>query len=254
MPADLRRAHVLDTIRARGEATVVELARDNGVSTMTAHRDLEALARDGLIERVRGGARALATRHPTAWDQRVREARAGKEAIARLAATKIPPGAMIFLDASSTALALAHQLAKDPPYDLTLVTNSPSIIAEVRADPLHLVVCPGELDQHIRAITGRWTVEFLRELRFDLAVFSAAGITLESGLTTSRSALADVCNVARESARAALALLDATKFGRASLVTIARADEPDTVITDGTLDSGVAAHYRDAGVPLELAA
>jgi DeoR/GlpR family transcriptional regulator of sugar metabolism len=247
---------MLDTIRARGEATVVELARDHGVSTMTAHRDLEALAKDGLIERVRGGARALdprPVRHPTAWDQRVMEARAGKEAIARVAATKIPPGAMVFLDASSTALALAHQLAKDPPYELTLVTNSPSIIAEIRADALHLVVCPGELDQHLRAITGRWTVEFLRELRFDLAVFSAAGITLESGLTTARSALADVCNAARESARAALALLDATKFGRAALVTIARADEPDVVLADDALHGEVVARYRAGGVALELA-
>jgi DeoR/GlpR family transcriptional regulator of sugar metabolism len=246
---------MLDTIRKRGEATVVELARDNAVSTMTAHRDLEALARDGLIERVRGGARALdTTRHPTAWDQRVMEARAGKEAIARSAALKIPPGAMIFLDASSTALALAHRLAKDPPYDLTLVTNSPSIIAEVRADPLHLVICPGELDQHIRAITGRWTVEFLRELRFDIACFSVAGITVENGLTTARSTLADVCNAARESANATIALIDASKFGRASLVTIARADEPDTVLTDDSLDGETAARYRAAGVALELSA
>jgi DeoR/GlpR family transcriptional regulator of sugar metabolism len=37
----------------------------------------------------------------------------------------------------------------------------------------------------MRMLAGRWTVEFLRELNFDLAFVSAAGVTLDAGLTTS---------------------------------------------------------------------
>jgi DeoR family fructose operon transcriptional repressor len=258
VPADLRRLQILETIRRRGGATVAELARDHAVSTMTAHRDLGRLARDGLIERVRGGARALESersggRPPTAWDQRAMQASAAKEAIARRAATMVTAGATVFLDASSTALALARRLAGDAPYELTLVTNSPSIVAEVRADALHIVVCPGELDQHTRAISGRWTVEFLRDLRFDIAFLSAAAITVDAGLTTARGALADVCNAARGSAERTIMLIDATKFGRAALVPIAGARDPDVVITDASLDGSIAARYREAGVALEIA-
>ena len=257
LPASLRRAQILEQIQARGGATVAELARDHAVSTMTAHRDLEQLAREGLVERVRGGARALAAGgpqpHPTAWDHRVGVAWEAKRAIAEEAATMIAGGSTVFLDASSSALALARRLTEDPPYELTLVTNSPMIAAEVRAEPLHVVVCPGELDQHTRTVTGRWTLDFLRGLRLDTAFVSAAGITLEAGLTTSRGALADVFNAARAASARTIALLDATKFGRASLVSIVAARELDLIVTDAGLDAEVAAAFGQNGARLRLA-
>jgi DeoR family fructose operon transcriptional repressor len=117
---------------------------------------------------------------------------------------------------------------------------------------VHLVACPGELDQQTRALTGRWTVDFIRRLNFDVAFISGAGITLEAGLTTSRSPIADVVNAARGQAGRTVGLVDATKFGRAALVTIARAQDLDAVVTDAGLPAGVAAAYRDAGVPLEV--
>ena len=63
VPGALRRARILERIRRDGGVTVAELARHHAVSHMTAHRDLEQLARDGLVERVRGGARALDHAH-----------------------------------------------------------------------------------------------------------------------------------------------------------------------------------------------
>ena len=258
LPASLRRAQILEQIQRRGGATVAELARDHAVSTMTAHRDLEQLAREGLVERVRGGARALAHgtgphAHPTAWDHRVGQAWAAKAAIAEEAATMIVGGSTIFLDASSSALALARRLTDEPPYELTLVTNSPIIAAEVRAEQLHVVVCPGELDQHTRTVAGRWTLEFLRGLRLDTAFVSAAGITVEAGLTTSRGALADVFNAARGAAARTIALLDATKFGRASLVSIVAAPELDLIVTDPGIDPGVVEAFGRTGARIRVA-
>jgi DeoR/GlpR family transcriptional regulator of sugar metabolism len=158
----------------------------------------------------------------------------------------------VFLDASSSALALARRLMEDPPNELTLVTNSPAIAYEVIAEPMHVVVCPGELDQHMRMIAGRWTVEFLHDLNFDTAFLSAAGLTLDAGLTTSRRPLADVVNAARAAAGRSVGLIDASKFGRASLVSIAPAEELDLIVTDDGLDEGVAEEYRAAGVRLEI--
>ena len=121
------------------------------------------------------------------------------------------PGSTIFLDASSSALALARRLMDDPPNELTLVTSSPAIAFEMQAEPVHVVVAPGELDQHMRMLAGRWTVEFLAQLNFDVAFVSCAGITLEEGLTTSRRPLADVINAARAGAQRTVALIDATQ-------------------------------------------
>jgi DeoR family fructose operon transcriptional repressor len=165
----------------------------------------------------------------------------------------ISSSSTVFLDASSSALALARRLMEDPPNELTLVTNSPAIAHEVMAEPVHVVVCPGELDQHMRMLAGRWTVEFLHDLNFDLAFVSAAGVTLDAGLTTSRRPLADVVNAARAGARRTVGLIDASKFGRASLLTIARAQDLDLIVTDDDLPDAVAEEYRAAGVRLEIA-
>ena len=251
---------MLERIQRGGGVSVAELARSHDVSPITVHRDLEQLAREGLVERVHGGARMPRSPLPraqphivTAWSQRVEQAGAAKAAIARHAAAMITGGSTVFLDASSTALALARRLMEDPPNELTLVTNSPAIAYEIVAEPMHVVVCPGELDQHMRMLTGRWTVEFLGELNFDVAFVSAAGLTLDQGLTTSRRPLADVVNAARASAERTVGLIDATKYGRASLLSIARAEELDAIVTDAELPVDVAEDYRAAGVRLEIA-
>jgi DeoR family fructose operon transcriptional repressor len=79
MPADLRRARILERIERDGGASVRELARAYGVSSITVHRDLERLAADGLIERVHGGARSprsSSTRLQVAtdWAKRLQQA------------------------------------------------------------------------------------------------------------------------------------------------------------------------------------
>jgi DeoR family fructose operon transcriptional repressor len=81
---------------------------------------------------------------------------------------------------------------------------------------------------------------------------SAAGVTLEAGLTTSRRPLADVVNAARAAASRTVGLIDASKFGRASLVTIAPAEELDLIVTDDGLAGDVAEEYRAAGVRLDI--
>jgi DeoR/GlpR family transcriptional regulator of sugar metabolism len=247
---------MLERIQREGGVSVAELARSHAVSAITVHRDLELLAAEGLVERVHGGARAIAPQPTaviaTAWSQRVEQAAVAKEAIAAHAASLVSAGSTIFLDASSSALALARRLMDDPPNELTLVTSSPAIAYEMHAEPVHVVVTPGELDQHMRMIAGRWTVEFISQLNFDVAFVSAAGITLEEGLTTSRRPLADVVNAARTNAKRTVALIDASKFGRASLLTIMGATDPDLIITDPDLPAEVATAYDAGGVPLEI--
>ena len=57
MPPALRRQQILQRIQRDGGVSVADLARDHAVSAVTVHRDLEELAREGLVERVHGGAR-----------------------------------------------------------------------------------------------------------------------------------------------------------------------------------------------------
>ncbi len=257
VPPALRRAQMLERIRRDGGVSVAELARDHDVSAITVHRDLAELSDEGLIERVHGGARRVDggsdARIETDWEKRVRQAGAAKDAIAARAARLVAANATIYIDASSTGLALAHALAATPPGPLTVVTNSPAIAFEITSDPLHVIVVPGEVDQHMRLIAGRWAIEFLSDLRMDVAFLSAAGVTLDQGLTTSRRPLADVVNAARATAARSVALIDSSKFGRHSLLTICRPEELDLLICDNGVPAYDLEHYRDAGVSIEVA-
>jgi DeoR/GlpR family transcriptional regulator of sugar metabolism len=197
LPPVLRRARILERVQRDGMVSLAELAATYAVSPVTVHRDLELLSGEGLLERVHGGARALPGRRApveTAWSARLRTATRQKDAIAARARRLVEDGTTVFVDASSTGLALVHQLELMPPVGLTLVTNSPAIALGVTAESIHVIVTPGELDQHMRVLTGRWTAEFLAQLNIATAFISAGGITLEQGLTTSRKAVADTLN------------------------------------------------------------
>jgi len=55
------------------------------------------------------------------------------------------------------------------------------------------------------------------------------------------------------SAAARIGLVDASKFGRSSLLSIARAQELDAIVTDAALPAEVVTEYLAAGVRLEIA-
>jgi DeoR/GlpR family transcriptional regulator of sugar metabolism len=253
VPAELRRSSILERIRGSGGASVSELAHEHGVSAITVYRDLERLAGEGLVERVHGGARALAGDEPTIetdWTARLRQARAAKDAIAAFATRWVEDGSTIFVDSSTTSLALARRLERTPPMALTLVTNSPAIAFDLHAESVHVIVTPGEVDQNLRMIGGRWAVEFLAELNFDIAFISSAGLSLDKGLTTTRRELADTLNAARSVSARTVALIDSSKFGRSSLLSIVPAEELDAIVVNDGLPEEIFAEYSKAGVSL----
>ncbi|WP_157871685.1 DeoR/GlpR family DNA-binding transcription regulator, partial [Streptomyces aurantiacus] len=122
--AEQRRALILDEVRRRGGVRVNELTRKLGVSDMTVRRDLDSLARQGVVEKVHGGAVPVveASTHEPGFEAKSGLELTAKEDIARAAAVLVAPGTAIALSGGTTTYALAHQLLDVP--DLTVVTNS----------------------------------------------------------------------------------------------------------------------------------
>jgi DeoR/GlpR family transcriptional regulator of sugar metabolism len=189
----------------------------------------------------------------TDWTKRRRQAWPQKEAIAKRAAELVEDGSTIFVDSSSTCLALARHLERHPPRALTMVTNSPAIPFELHAQSIHIVVTPGEVDQTLRMIGGRWASEFLASLNIETAFLSAAGITLAHGLTTTRRTLADTLQAAISSSSRTIGLIDSSKFGLSALLAIARPQELDALVVDDGLDADTLVSYRAAGVNVIVA-
>ena len=255
MRGTLRRTSIMDRIRRDGAASVGELAHELEVSPATIHRDLRALTEEGLVERVHGGAR-LGDGEGTgrsAWASRRSRNVAAKAQIGRRALEWVEDGSTVFLDASSTCLALASSLAASSVSALTLVTNSPAVAAEFDHEGVHLIVTPGEVDQNLRMIGGRWTVEFLGSLNFATSFISAIGITPERGLSTAQRNIADVLGAVRRASTRTVALIDSSKYGIQSLLPVAQLDELDAVIVDDGLPDSGRNELRAAGANLVVA-
>ena len=125
MLARHRQSLILQAVRSDGSARVSDLTQQLGVSDMTVRRDLEALARDGLIEKVHGGAVLPGTptsSHEPGFEAKLVLEQPEKAAIGRAAASLVKPGTAIALSAGTTTFALAQCLLDVP--GLTIVTNS----------------------------------------------------------------------------------------------------------------------------------
>ena len=125
-PAGPRRKSLHRRISERGFVVVAQIAREIGVSDMTVRRDLEALARDGLVQRTHGGAviASPATIIPTEPSYAARRELnpEAKRRIATAAAAMVSAGEAIGLDTGSTVACLAAELAGRE--GIEIVTNS----------------------------------------------------------------------------------------------------------------------------------
>jgi DeoR/GlpR family transcriptional regulator of sugar metabolism len=239
MLAKQRQSVILRTVRSEGSARVSDLTQQLGVSDMTIRRDLEVLARTGLIEKVHGGAvlpGAPSSHEPGFEAKSVREL-PEKAMIAKAAASLVMPGAAVALSAGTTTYALAEQLFSVP--GLTVVTNSMRVASLLNgAGPADhgsapaSVVLTGGVRTPSEALVGPIADLAIRSLHFDLLFLGCHGIDPDAGLTTPNLAESETNRAFVRSARRVIVVADHTKWGIVGLSSFADLDEVDTLITD----------------------
>lgn len=156
MLARERQSYIAERVRERGAVRVSDLTRELRVSDMTVRRDLDQLARQGVVDKVHGGA-TLPGRSSTdepGFEAKSAYERAEKDAIARLAATLVRPGFAVGLSAGTTTWTLAHQLLDIP--NITVVTNSVQVatVFYARPRPDRTVVLTGGVRTPSDALVG----------------------------------------------------------------------------------------------------
>lgn len=237
MLAQQRQQRILEEVRRLGGVRVGELVEMFRVSDMTVRRDLDSLARQGLLQKVHGGATAdseNATDEPGFTVKSSRERRE-KAAIADLAAALVAPGSAIGLSAGTTTWELAGHLIDVP--GLTVVTNSVPV-AEVfystaRTD--QTVVLTGGIRTRSDALVGPVAVQTLRTLHLDQLFLGVHGMDAARGYTTPNLTEAETNRALIDAARELVVLADHTKWGVVGLSTFATLDEAEVLVSDDLL-------------------
>ena len=236
--APQRQARILDRVRRSGGVRVSELTGLLGVSDMTIRRDLDVLARQGLVAKVHGGATVVdrpSTEEPTFESKSLRE-RAEKEAIAARAAQLVHPGAAIGLTAGTTTWTLAGLLSGVP--RLTVLTNSTRVadVFHQQQRPDRTVILTGGVRTPSDALVGPVAVAAIRALHVDLLFMGVYGIDERAGLTTPNLMEAETNRALADCARRLVVVADHTKWGVVGLSQIAPLTDVDVLVTDDGLD------------------
>jgi DeoR family glycerol-3-phosphate regulon repressor len=103
-------ALILEVLAKKGSVSVGELHRRLKVSRETIRRDITRLASEDRLKKTHGGALSRGAVE-AAFDERQAVNVDGKRAIGRLAATLVPDGASVIIDAGATTAHLAEALA-----------------------------------------------------------------------------------------------------------------------------------------------
>lgn len=242
-----RKKIILDLLRQKGKVSVQELISICNISKVTARRDLDALFKEALIERVHGGALAKEQETFTAFRDKNLQHSPQKEQIGQLASQYIEDGDTIFLDCGSTVFQVCAFLKHKK--NLRVITNSIPIMLALMENPeIHLNLIGGELDQERRAIHGSTALEHIRKYKADKAFIGIDGISLHRGLSSQSEKEQSISLHMAHAADKVYLLCDSSKFEKDAYLKMGDWHLVDTVITDDQLDLYLLQQYLNAGI------
>lgn len=247
-----RRRKILELVQSTCRVLVKEVARSFGTSEITIRKDLDLLARRGLVERTHGG--ALLAQPGGLLDLALQEKEKlhpkEKARIAAAAARLVQEGQVVILDSGTTTTAIARALSHFK--NLMVITNAVNIAAELAHTSAEVILTGGTLHKNSASLVGPTAEESLRKFSADIFFLAADGFDLLFGFTKPNQQEARVNQVMAEISKKTVAVSDSSKFGRCSLARILPVSSIHHLICDDKLPEVAVSALRDAGVEVTL--
>jgi DeoR/GlpR family transcriptional regulator of sugar metabolism len=248
-----RRQYILDLIEKRNSISVGELCQLLGVSDMTIRRDLRALSKAGLLERVYGGALLRRGRsYEPPYVVRTAENFQKKEIIGRRAAALVEDGDSIALDVGTTTLEVAKCLRSAS--NLTVITASVHIANVLTEAPgLRLILTGGILRTQELSLIGHIAERTFHDFHVDKAFVGVGGLALKDGLTEYNVEDTIVKKAMIDNADQIIVVTDSSKLGKSCFATIGPLSVVDTLVTDDGIPPEIQQQLTDEGIEVIIA-
>lgn len=227
---------IIELLRKNGfYMSVDKLSENLGISKSTIRRNLQALEKVGKIQRKYGGAEIVDwNRSLSPFALRKNENTISKMTIARLATPLIKDGAVIFVDASSTANILTSRLLDFD--NITIVTNGINNVFSLSESTLTVYSTGGKLSPTTRvAYVGQKAVDFINSMRADLCFLSALGIDKQGVIYDMYDDEIAVRRAMINNSEQKVLLLDSTKMNKCAPFKLGHINEFDYFISDKNL-------------------
>lgn len=229
MALNERQNDILKLLKEQKKASVSFLAKHFFVSEATIRRDFAEMQTMGLLERSHGGAILPENSEEISLFFRMEKNATEKERIATKALPYIPPFKSVFIDSSTTAIALAERMDFS---HKTVVTNNLQTAIQLSKKPnVTLILLGGTVHYNTNSATGSWTARQLDDFAFDLMICSCAAVLGDDSYERSLDQK-ELKRAAFERSKNRVLLIDHTKFQAHGAYRTAKLKEYDLVVTD----------------------
>lgn len=242
MLTDERINAIFQYLKEHKTATVEELGKLLYVSAATVRRDLSKMEKMGMIERNHGGAVFYEHANEVSIFVRLGKNAKEKELSAFVALKHLPDFKTVFIDNSSTCLALAERMNFS---NKTILTNGLEVAAKLsQKEGVHLIMPGGEIYYNTNSVTGTMACNNLLQFRIDLMLSSCAALDLQGSYEQTLET-AQLKRVAFEQSRIRLLVADQTKFDQVAAYKTKSLGEYDGIFTNA--EDELVQHYRKNG-------
>ncbi len=175
-----RQEAIVNLLARDGKVRVKDLSEMFKVTEDCIRKDLGALEKQGKLKRTYGGA---VVRRENLHMLEVSKHRntdvEAKRRIAQAAVKLIHEKDMVFLDISTSNLAIAELLVKTD-REMTVVTNMIDILVVLARNPkIRLVFAGGKINKSRDGFWGGMTLDFISRLKPDIAFVGAVGVDVK---------------------------------------------------------------------------
>ncbi|OWV82400.1 DeoR family transcriptional regulator [Rhizobium sp. R634] len=240
-----RREMIAMRLAAGQNVVAASLAIEFNVSEDAIRRDLRLLAAEGRCRRVYGGALPIPS-SSLPFSMRLTQDLNEKHRLARAAARTIEAGELVFLDSSSTNVALVDYLPTDR--QVAVATNSIDVAFAVKtraAFPLILV--GGQVDHAIGGSVDAAAVTFLENTIVDRSFVGGCSVSAEYGIRVHHFGEAQFKKTLLKNSRISIMMTTSGKLHEHAPYRIGDAGDVGNLIIDETVDSSECDALERAG-------
>jgi DeoR/GlpR family transcriptional regulator of sugar metabolism len=248
MLTEQRKQHILNILKRDGQVIAKTVSQELGLSEDTIRRDLRELAREGLLQRVHGGAlpASLAIANFAGREEILVES---KVAIGRAAAHLIKDGQVIILDGGTTSVQVARNLNAN--LHATIVTHSAKIAIELLDYPgVEVILIGGRLFKHSIVSVGAAAIEAIKHIHADMYFMGVTGVHPEAGLSTGDLEEAYVKQALCRQSAETFVLASQEKLGAASQYVITSLSDVSGLIVEDSVPDEVLVPFTELGLTI----
>lgn len=251
MLAQERYEYIIEALNRDCAVRVSKLIKELNVSIETIRRDLEHLEKQGILERVYGGAvpKKIVV-DKLSFDKREEEFKKEKLEIASIAIRYINEGQSIALNDSTTNVEIARQI-KNKFNNLTVITNSLAIATELaNSQGINIILASGILNNKEYAFYGSFAKEILNNFIVDRSFIGVGGVSISRGITDYDMKTVEIQKKLIDISKETIILADSSKIDSVSLTKISSIEDISFIITDSKVNENIIKKYLKHGVEI----